>query len=110
MHISKTLPLLLAAVLLLAGTAQAHKVNLFAYAQDGTVYVEGYFSDGTPVSDAQVQVLDSTGGKQVQGQTDAQGLFDASIPVVDDLTIVLHAGMGHRASFLLEKSRVEAGQ
>jgi len=36
-------------LLLFSGTALAHKVNLFAYAEAGKVYTESYFPDGRPV-------------------------------------------------------------
>ncbi len=35
-------------VLLVSGPALAHKVNLFAYAEQGTVFTESYFPDAGP--------------------------------------------------------------
>ena len=43
--------ILLALWLLMGGSAMAHKVNLFAYVEAGTVYTESYFPDGRPVED-----------------------------------------------------------
>jgi nickel transport protein len=39
----------LVGVLLVSGTALAHKVNLFAYVEGGTVFTESYFPDGRAV-------------------------------------------------------------
>jgi nickel transport protein len=46
----------------------------------------------------------------LEGVTDKEGLFSFDIPKVDDLTIVIDATMGHKNSFKLKKSEVEAGK
>ena len=97
-------------VLLFASPALAHKVNLFAYAEGGMIYSESYFPDGKPVSDAKVLVYDSQSKLLLEGRTDKNGLFNFKIPKLDDITIVLEASMGHKNSFKLRKSDVEAGQ
>jgi nickel transport protein len=96
--------------LLLGGTAMAHKVNVFAYVEGGVVYTESYFPDGTPVESGKVLVLDSQGKLLLEGVTDKGGLFNFAVPKVDDLTIVIEATMGHKNSFKLKKSEVEAGK
>lgn len=106
-----TYVLVAAFVLLLAGgTALAHKVNLFAYAEGGKIYTESYFPDGRPVEGGKVLVYDSRDNLLLEGVTDKEGLFRFNIPKVDDLTIVIDASMGHRNSFKLKKSEVEAGK
>lgn len=97
-------------VLSATGTALAHKVNLFAYAQGGTVFTESYFPDGKVVEKGKVLVYDSKDQLLVEGKTDTQGLFNFEIPKVDDLKIVIDAGMGHKNSFALKKAEVEAGK
>ena len=94
----------------IAGTAAAHKVNLFAYAEGGRIYTESYFPDGRAVEGGKVQVYDSQKKLLIEGVTDKEGLFSFDIPAIDDLTIVLDATMGHKASFTLKKAEVEAGQ
>jgi nickel transport protein len=94
----------------MGGTALAHKVNLFAYVEAGTVYTESYFSDGRPVENGQVSVFDSQDRLLLEGATDKEGLFRFPVPKVDDLTIVLDATMGHKNRFKLKKADVEAGQ
>ncbi|HHK60902.1 MAG TPA: carboxypeptidase regulatory-like domain-containing protein, partial [Desulfobacterales bacterium] len=66
----RRLAILLLAVLypLLAATnALAHKVNIFAYVEDGTVYTESYFPDGRKVQGGTVEVYDAAGKKLVSG-------------------------------------------
>jgi nickel transport protein len=104
------LGVLLAVCGLAGGTALAHKVNLFAYVESGTVHTESYFPDGRPVEKGRVTVYDSRDQLLLEGETDDQGLFSFPVPKVEDLRIVLDATMGHRASFTLKKAEVEAGK
>jgi nickel transport protein len=97
-------------ILLLSGTALAHKVNLFAYAVGGKIYTESYFSDGKPVGGATVLVYDSQDQLIVEGVTDKAGLFNFDIPKIDDFNIVIDTTLGHKNSFKLEKAEVEAGK
>jgi len=94
----------------LVGTAAAHKVNLFAYAEAGRIFTESYFPDGRAVEGGKVRVYDSRNRLLIEGTTDKEGLFSFEIPEIDDLTIVLDATMGHKASFTLKKAEVEAGK
>lgn len=102
----------LALLLLLFSAAPtlAHKVNLFAYVERGVVYTESYFPDGSPVAGGKVLVYDSQKSLLLEGKTDSKGLFQFAIPKVDDLTIAVEASMGHRNSYRLERSEVEAGR
>ncbi len=93
-----------------SGTALAHKVNLFAYAEGGKIYTESYFPDGRPVEGGKVLVYDSKDMLLLEGVTDKEGLFNFDVPKVDDLNIVIEATMGHKNSFKLKKSEVEAGK
>jgi nickel transport protein len=97
-------------ILLVSGTALAHKVNLFAYAEGGKIYTESYFPDGSPVKKGKVLVYDSQEQLVVEGVTDEAGLFNFDIPKIDDFNIVINATMGHKNSFKLKKSEVEAGK
>ena len=91
---------------LTASQAWAHKVNLFAYVEGGTVYTESYFPDGRKVEGGRVEVLDAGGKKILEGKTDAQGQFNFPLPKKEDLTILLDATMGHKNSFVLKKSEM----
>ena len=94
-------------VLFLSSQAMAHKVNVFAYVENGIVYVEGYFPDGRPVINGDIEVLDSKGQKLLKGTTDKEGKFSFPVPARNDLTIVINASMGHRAQFILKKNELE---
>jgi len=78
----------------------AHRVSVFAYQEGGKIFVEGFFSDGTPTKHANVEVFDKGGKKLFSGRTDEKGTLSFKTPSVDTLKIVLNASMGHRAETL----------
>lgn len=98
---------LIFACLFLSNTALAHKVNIFAYVENGTIYAEAYFPDGRPVENGGIEVLDDQGSKLAEGTTDKEGKFSCPVPKLEDLTIVINASMGHKNTFTLKKSEME---
>ncbi len=84
-----------------ASQAYAHKVNLFAYVEADNIYVEGYFVDGKAAQNSKVQVLGPNGDLLLEGTTDNQGQLRFPVPQHTDLKIIVNAGMGHQADFLL---------
>jgi nickel transport protein len=93
--------------LVLAVPAMAHKVNIFAYVEGGVVYTESYFPDGKMVENGSIEVLDASGNTLLEGKTDENGLFSFPLPEKkEDLTIVINATMGHKNSYLLQKSEM----
>jgi nickel transport protein len=88
------------------GQAWAHKVNVFAYVEDGKVFTESYFPDGRKVEGGTIEVRDAGGAKLLEGKTDNQGLYSFPLPKKEDLTITLDASMGHKNSFVLKKSEM----
>ena len=95
-----------AAIFATSSAALAHKVNIFAYVEDGLVYTESYFPDGRPVENGAVEVYDSQGNKMLEGVCDKEGLFSFKVPQKDDLTIVINASMGHKNNFILKKEEI----
>jgi nickel transport protein len=96
---------LLVMLLLVAVPAMAHKVNIFAYVEKGTVYTESYFPDGKAVEEGIIEVLDGAGKKLLEGKTDKDGHFSFPLPgKKEDLTIVINASMGHKNNFVLKKT------
>lgn len=94
----------LAAVLTLAigiaflpGVSQAHKVNLFAYEENGTVFTESYFGDGIPCRAAKITAQDENGTVIAEGVTNEEGVFSFPYGKEGDLHLILRAGMGHGA-------------
>ncbi len=77
----------------------AHKVNVFAWVEGDTVFVEGYFPGGKKSQDSLVEVFNPAGTKLLEGRTNEKGEFSFKIPERTDLKIVLTASMGHKNDF-----------
>jgi len=93
--------------LLFVSLANAHKVNIYAYAEDGMVHSESYFVDGTKCKNSLLEVFDKKDGtKLIEGKTDEKGKFSFKIPKVTSLKLVLHASMGHQADFTIGEDEV----
>jgi nickel transport protein len=93
--------------LLFVSLANAHKVNIYAYAENGLVHSESYFVDGTKCKNSLLEVFDKKDGtKLIEGKTDEEGKFSFKIPKVTPLKLVLHASMGHQAEFTLGEDEV----
>jgi nickel transport protein len=86
--------------------ADAHKVLLYAYVEGNTIHAEGYFGDGKKVVNSLVEVMDNNGNKLLEGKTDTEGQFIFEAPKKDDLTLVLTASMGHRATFKIAANKI----
>jgi nickel transport protein len=97
---------LAALILLIAGAALAHRVNVFAWVDGDTVFVESKYPDGTRVHGGVIRVLDSAGKELLNGRTNDQGEFSFKVPKQDDLTVVLEAGMGHRGDWPLSRQEL----
>ncbi|GMT48264.1 MAG: hypothetical protein IEMM0007_1830 [bacterium] len=94
-------------LILTSSTVFAHKVSIYAYAEDGMVFAEGYFSDGTRTRNSLIEVFDAkTGKKLLEGKTDNGGKFSFKIPKATSLKLVLHASMGHRNDYTLSAKEV----
>lgn len=101
--------LLLAGVIALSlasSHAYAHKVNMFAYVEGNKVMMEGYFADGNKPMNCDVIVTDPDKNVLIKGLTDREGKFSFDIPKITDLRIVLNAGMGHRAEFVISRDEL----
>lgn len=87
--------------------ADAHKVNIFAYAQEGKVFAEGYFVDGSKCRNSVIEVVDGkTGEKLLEGKTDDNGQMTFGIPRVTSLKLILRAGEGHQNEYVLSEEEV----
>jgi nickel transport protein len=82
----------------------AHKVNVFAWVEGDTVFVEGYFPGGKKSQDSLVEVFDPAGTKLLEGRTNEKGEFSFKIPERTDLMIVLSSSMGHKNDFIIPAS------
>jgi len=84
-----------------AGTAYAHKVTIFAWVEGDTVFTESKFSGGKKVQNAPVEIFDMNGRKLLEGKTDKQGAFSFRYPQKTGMKVLLHAGMGHQAEWVI---------
>ncbi len=99
----------LALLLVMASTAYAHRVVLFAWIEGDTVYTQSKFPGGAKVSEGAITVLDDAGRELLTGKTDRQGEFSfplKTVPSVSAIKIVLNAGMGHQGSWELTREEV----
>lgn len=93
-------------IVLWAAPSWAHKVNIFAYVENGKIQVESYFPDGQPVEGGAIEVLDSQGQKVADGVTDKEGKCVMPVPKKDDLTVVINASMGHKNTYKIKKTEL----
>jgi nickel transport protein len=91
---------------ILSSEVQAHKVNMFAFAEGNQVFVEGYFSDGKRARNSEVIVYGSDGERLVRGVTDDEGAYTFDIPSQSDLRITLNAGMGHMTEDIIASNEL----
>lgn len=90
-----------------AGSAWAHRVNVYAWIERETVHTESYFPGGKKVKNGKISVLDAQGQEILAGHTDEQGLFSFKIPVKSEMKIVLMAGQAHRAEWRISAAEIE---
>jgi len=89
---------------LMANRALAHKVNVFAWVEGDTVFVEGYYGGKKKAQNSLVEVFDEAGVKLLEGRTNEKGEFSFEPTEKTELRIVLTAGMGHKNDFVLPAS------
>ncbi len=101
--------ILLVSFLLSPVPATAHKVNLFAWVDGERIYTQSKFSGGRKAKKAAIEVYDPRGNKLLEGQTDDKGEFSFEIPQKCELKVVLRAGMGHRAEWIIPLEEIAPG-
>ncbi len=111
----KTVPLLLlCSLLLLPADAFAHKVNLFCSFEGSVLEGEGYFSGGDPVRHGQISVTDAlTDSTIAETATSEKGTFRIDLGHTGPVKVILHAGQGHRATWIqrtLPEKRSDDGE
>ena len=89
------------------GSASAHRVNVFAWVEGDTVYVEGKFAGGKKVNAGKIVVLDPRGGELLSGLTNDQGEYSFKIPKHTDLKIILSAGQGHQGEWIVRADEMK---
>lgn len=93
-------------------SAFAHRVNVFAWVEGDTIYVQSKFAGGRKVKSGKITVIDPQGVELLSGLTNDEGEFSFKIPKRTDLKIVLNAGEGHRGEWTIradEMAQLPAG-
>jgi len=90
-----------------AGTAFAHKVNIFAWVEGDTVYTESKFAGGKKVMNAPIEVYGKGGIKILEGKTNEAGEFSFPVLQRTGMKVVLIAGMGHQSEWELSASELQ---
>jgi nickel transport protein len=85
----------------MATKALAHKVNVFAWVEGDTVFVEGSYSGKKKAQNSLVEVFNKAGDKLLEGRTNKKGEFSFKPPEKTDLRIVLTDGRGHKNDFVV---------
>jgi hypothetical protein len=81
---------------LLFSSLWAHKINLFAYDEEGKLYVQSYFTQSSPCKQCIIKLLDENQKELLVFNTDDEGKASAKLPSAE-FTIIVEAGMGHQA-------------
>jgi nickel transport protein len=106
-------PLLLA-LLLVPGTALAHKVNIYAYVDGKNIVTDCFFSKTDKVHNGLVTITDAqTGAVLATGTTDDKGALTLPVPPQaiasgHDLKLLLKAGEGHQSDTVIQASEFAA--
>ncbi|UCD19270.1 MAG: hypothetical protein JSU64_07590 [candidate division WOR-3 bacterium] len=90
----------------MASSLVAHGVNIFTFVEGDSILCQCYYNDGSPVRNQTIEAFRSSGVKLLEGQTDDAGYFKFAAGVKEDLKVVLHAGMGHKAETVIKASSV----
>jgi len=91
---------------ILVNNVYAHKVYIFAWTEGDMIHSES-FSGNKRIKFGLIKVYDMSGNLLLEGKTDVNGNFSFENPKKSELKIVLEAGMGHRADYVLGEEDIE---
>lgn len=97
---------LITVFILIATSALAHKVLVFAYRDGSEIHTEVKFNNGRPAKKTSITVEKNDGTVLLRGNTDDKGVYRFPPPAEAvsqsfDLTIVADLGEGHRGEWKL---------
>ena len=73
----------------------AHKINLFAYDENNTLYLQSYFTKSSPCKQCPIKLLGSNEQELGTLMSDDEGKASMKLPAAA-FSIVVDAGMGHQ--------------
>jgi nickel transport protein len=106
LRLARRVALMVTALSIIVATALvshvwAHKVNVFAWAEGDTIFVEGFYPGGKKSQNSLVEVFNPAGTKLLEGRTNNKGEFSFKVPEKTDLRIVLTDSTGHKDDFIV---------
>ncbi|MDR1977022.1 MAG: hypothetical protein LBQ18_08565 [Campylobacteraceae bacterium] len=80
--------------ILMLGTLSAHKLSVFVYDDNGTLFIQSYFTKSSPCKNCEIIVKDTNDNEIAKLFTNDEGKasMDAS---QDEVVISVDGGMGH---------------
>ena len=97
----------LLAVTLFAAPAEAHRLNIWAAADNGrTINGRAYFAGGGKARDIAVRIIDPDGKFIAEVRTDDAGDFTYRAETRCDHTFVVDSGDGHRSTFTIRAAEL----
>ncbi len=96
-------------LLIIPGFANAHKVIIFAWVEDGIIRSESNFGSKRAAKNCKINVVTAKGEKILTGMTDKNGEFSFKIPekINSDIILNLDAGQGHKAYWKILANELE---
>lgn len=79
----------------------AHKINLFAYDENRTLYIQSYFTKSSPCKQCAIKLLDQNDTLLLQLVTNDEGKTSTYLPS-SSFSIIVEAGMGHQQRIFYE--------
>jgi len=92
---------------LFARDALAHRLNVYAWVEDGKVKVVSYYSRKSKPKNVPVYVYGPGDKLMVEGRTDEKGEFFFVPTAITELRIVVEAGDGHLAEYTMPVAELE---
>ncbi len=108
MNLKRVILLSVLATLFWPSYSFAHKINLFVWAENGTITVESSFSGGRTLVHGTVKVINSVTEETIlTGKNDKDGTFSFTIPEEilkqsPPLDIIVSGGDGHQAHWIIQ--------
>ncbi len=101
----KKLLLIISIIAIMPCLAHAHRMDIDCYMQDNALVIEAWVGKDDAVVDGEVSITNSEGAILTTGTTDKQGRFSWQPQTMQDITITIYAGEGHKKT--LEISQAE---
>ncbi len=87
--------------LLLLSSSWGHKLNLFAYDEEGRLFVQSYFTKSSPCKQCTIKLLGDNDTVLLQLTTNDEGKASSLLPTAS-FSILVEAGMGHQQRLVYE--------